>query len=46
MNTLGHPSACRRGMCWLLYEYVTRGLTKDFWFVLKKEWADTEEFGG
>jgi C1A family cysteine protease len=33
-----------RGYGWLPYEYVLRGLAKDFWSVLKKDWIDTGEF--
>ena len=46
MNTPGHPPDIRRGMCWLPYGYVTCGLAKDFWSILKKEWVLMGEFGG
>jgi C1A family cysteine protease len=32
------------GYGWLPYEYVLKGLAKDFWSLLKKEWVDTGEF--
>lgn len=32
------------GYGWLPYEYVVKGLAKDFWSILKKEWVDTGEF--
>lgn len=32
------------GYGWLPYEYVLKGLTEDFWSILKKEWVDTRVF--
>ena len=32
------------GYGWLPYDYVLKGLTEDFWSVLKKEWIDTGQF--
>ena len=32
------------GYGWLPYEYVLKGLTEDFWSVLKKEWINTGQF--
>lgn len=32
------------GYGFLPYEYVLRGLARDFWSVLKKEWIDTGQF--
>ena len=46
MNVFGHPPACCRGMGWLPYDYVTRGLAEHFWSVPKKEWLGSGEFGG
>jgi C1A family cysteine protease len=34
-----------KGYGFLPYEYVVRGLTVDFWSLLKNEWVDTGEFG-
>ncbi len=33
-----------KGYGWLPYDYVLRGLTKDWWILVKKEWIDTGEF--
>ena len=32
------------GYGWLPYEYVLKGLAKDFWSILKKEWIDAGQF--
>lgn len=32
------------GYGWLPYDFVLKGLARDFWSVLKKEWIDTGEF--
>lgn len=32
------------GYGWLPYEYILRGLAKDFWSLLKMEWIDTGQF--
>lgn len=32
------------GYGWLPYEYILRGLAKDFWSILRKEWIDTGQF--
>jgi C1A family cysteine protease len=34
-----------RGYGWLPYEYVLKGLAKDFWSLLRMEWVDTGQFG-
>lgn len=33
-----------KGYGWLPYEYVLKGLTQDWWSLLKIEWIDTGEF--
>jgi C1A family cysteine protease/peptidoglycan hydrolase-like protein with peptidoglycan-binding domain len=33
------------GYGWLPYDYVTKGLTADWWSLLKAEWFDTGQFG-
>lgn len=33
-----------KGYGWLPYEYVLKGLSEDFWSILKKEWMDSGEF--
>lgn len=33
------------GYGWLPYEYVTKGLAKDFWSMLQAEWLDSGQFG-
>ena len=33
-----------KGYGWLPYDYVFKGLAEDFWFILKKEWVDTDQF--
>ena len=32
------------GFGWLPYDYLLRGLTGDWWSVVKSEWLDTEAF--
>ncbi len=32
------------GYGWLPYEYINRGLTSDWWSLLKNEWIDTNHF--
>jgi C1A family cysteine protease len=32
------------GYGWLPYDYVKRGLTSDWWSLLKNEWVDTQNF--
>ncbi len=34
-----------KGYGWLPYEYVWRGLARDWWSILKNEWIDTNQFG-
>ena len=34
-----------KGYGWLPYEYVTEGLARDWWILLKNEWVDTKQFG-
>jgi C1A family cysteine protease len=34
-----------RGYGWLPYQYVLKGLAKDFWSLLRMEWLDTGQFG-
>ena len=34
-----------RGYGWLPYEYVLRGLTADWWSLLKASWVETSAFG-
>ncbi len=33
------------GYGWLPYDYVLRGLARDWWSILKNEWIDTGQFG-
>jgi C1A family cysteine protease len=33
-----------KGYGWLPYDYVQRGLTGDWWSIIKKEWVDTNNF--
>lgn len=33
-----------KGYGWLPYDYVIKGLARDFWSILKKEWVDTSAF--
>ena len=33
------------GYGWLPYQYVLRGLTEDWWSLIKAEWVDTGQFG-
>lgn len=33
------------GYGYLPYEYVLRGIAKDFWSLLQREWVDTQQFG-
>lgn len=32
------------GYGWLPYDYVTKGLTSDWWSLIKSEWVDTNQF--
>lgn len=34
-----------QGYGWLPYQYVLKGLAKDFWSMLSMEWVDTNQFG-
>ena len=34
-----------RGYGWLPYEYILRGLTSDWWSLLKAKWFETNNFG-
>jgi C1A family cysteine protease len=34
-----------KGYGWLPYDYILRGLAKDWWILLKNEWVDTKKFG-
>ncbi len=33
------------GYGWMPYKYITAGLTKDWWVLIKSSWVDTDEFG-
>lgn len=35
----------QQGYGWLPYEYILKGLTADWWSLLKSEWFDKEHFG-
>ncbi len=32
------------GYAWLSYDYITKGLAKDWWTVLQADWVDTGVF--
>ncbi len=34
-----------KGYGWLPYEYVLRGLTRDWWSLIRSEWVDSRKFG-
>ena len=33
------------GYGWLPYEYITRGITSDWWILLQNDWIETGQFG-